>query len=61
MLRRLSQILSYDTSTRGNGSATANTTVVEPFELGEFAIDEHRPMKTIVIGAGMSGILAAIR
>ena len=31
------------------------------FKLGDFSIDEYRPMKVIAIGAGMSGILAAIR
>ncbi|KAJ3554994.1 hypothetical protein NM688_g2817 [Phlebia brevispora] len=31
------------------------------FELGDFAIDDYRPLKIIGIGAGMSGILAAIR
>ncbi|RPD58021.1 flavin-binding monooxygenase [Lentinus tigrinus ALCF2SS1-7] len=30
-------------------------------ELGEFSIDEYRPIKVIVIGAGFSGILAGIR
>ena len=33
-----------------------------PFSLGEgFAIDEYKPIKVIVIGAGFSGILAGIR
>ena len=31
------------------------------FKLGDFAIDNYRPMKIVVIGAGMSGILAGIR
>ncbi|KAM5545289.1 hypothetical protein V8D89_001400 [Ganoderma adspersum] len=31
------------------------------FTLGDFAIDEYRPIKVIVIGAGFSGILAGIR
>ncbi|KAL1676307.1 hypothetical protein EV122DRAFT_280182 [Schizophyllum commune] len=31
------------------------------FELGDFAIDEPRPMKVVVIGAGYSGIIAGIR
>lgn len=31
------------------------------FRLGKFSIDEHRPMKVIVIGAGVSGILSGIR
>ena len=35
---------------------------VEPgFKLGDFSIDEDRPMKVVVIGAGFSGINAAIR
>lgn len=29
--------------------------------LGEFPVDEYRPIKVIVIGAGIGGILAAIR
>ncbi|KAI0737199.1 FAD/NAD(P)-binding domain-containing protein [Daedaleopsis nitida] len=35
--------------------------VPQPFKLGDFAIDEYRPIKVIVIGAGYSGILAGIR
>ncbi|PIL29542.1 hypothetical protein GSI_08350 [Ganoderma sinense ZZ0214-1] len=31
------------------------------FVLGDFSVDEHRPMKVVVIGAGVGGILAAIR
>ncbi len=30
-------------------------------KLGDFAIDEYRPIKVLVIGAGFSGILAGIR
>ncbi|KAI0737196.1 flavin-binding monooxygenase [Daedaleopsis nitida] len=33
----------------------------DTFKLGEFAIDEYRPIKVVVIGAGFSGILAGIR
>ena len=33
----------------------------ERFSLGEFSIDENRPIKVIVIGAGFSGIIAGIR
>ncbi|KAJ3559925.1 hypothetical protein NM688_g37 [Phlebia brevispora] len=29
--------------------------------LGDFAVDDYRPMKVVVIGAGISGILAGIR
>ena len=31
------------------------------FQLGDFSIDEDRPMKVAVIGAGFSGVNAAIR
>ncbi|KAI0940653.1 hypothetical protein AcW1_003794 [Taiwanofungus camphoratus] len=31
------------------------------FKLGSFAVDEHRPIKVVVIGAGFSGIIAGIR
>ena len=31
------------------------------FKLGDFAVDEYRPIRVIVIGAGFSGILAGIR
>lgn len=31
------------------------------FKLGAMSIDEDRPFKVVVIGAGFSGILAAIR
>ncbi|TBU26572.1 FAD/NAD(P)-binding domain-containing protein [Dichomitus squalens] len=42
---------------------TANETVpnVDPYPLGDFSIDEHRPIKVVVIGAGFSGIIAGIR
>ena len=36
-------------------------TETQGFTTGIFSIDEYRPMKIIAIGAGMSGILAAIR
>uniref|UniRef100_D8PMF7 FAD/NAD(P)-binding domain-containing protein n=1 Tax=Schizophyllum commune (strain H4-8 / FGSC 9210) TaxID=578458 RepID=D8PMF7_SCHCM len=32
-----------------------------PFQLGNFAIDDPRPMKVVVIGAGYSGVIAGIR
>lgn len=31
------------------------------YTLGDFCIDEHRPLKVIVIGAGFGGITAGIR
>ena len=30
-------------------------------KLGDFSIDEYRPFKVIVVGAGFSGIAAGIR
>lgn len=41
--------------------AKANVQPGSDFELGDFAIDDYRPVKIIAIGAGMSGILASIR
>lgn len=32
-----------------------------PFSLGAFAIDDYNSIKVVVIGAGFSGIAAAIR
>lgn len=32
-----------------------------PYSLPNFAIDEHRPLRVVVIGAGFSGIIAGIR
>lgn len=40
---------------------TGSTNAQNGFRLGDFSVDEGRPMKVIVIGAGMSGILAGIR
>ena len=31
------------------------------FPLGAFSVDEYKPIKVVVIGAGFSGILAGIR
>ncbi|KAH9830110.1 FAD/NAD-binding domain-containing protein [Rhodofomes roseus] len=31
------------------------------FKLGDFSIDEHKPIKVVCIGAGFSGIIAGIR
>ncbi|KIM76405.1 hypothetical protein PILCRDRAFT_648853 [Piloderma croceum F 1598] len=33
----------------------------DKFKLGDFAIDEYRPIKVVAIGAGFSGIIAGIR
>ncbi|KAI0761051.1 FAD/NAD-P-binding domain-containing protein [Trametes elegans] len=33
----------------------------QPYILGDFCIDEYRPIKVIVIGAGYSGIIAGVR
>ena len=32
-----------------------------PYVAGNFSVDEYRPMKIVVIGAGQSGLVAAIR
>ena len=40
-----------------NGATEAQTGI--PF--GDFAMDDYKPIKVIVIGAGMCGILAGIR
>ena len=34
---------------------------VDAFPLGEFSIDEHKPIKVVVIGAGFSGVIAGVR
>ena len=46
-----------------NGASTTNGVAsgTSGFRLGGFCIDEDRPMKVIVIGAGFSGIIAGIR
>ena len=50
-----------------NGTNHANGTTQQrkrkraPFVLGNFNIDDPRPMKIIIIGAGFSGICAGIR
>ncbi|KZT22659.1 FAD/NAD-binding domain-containing protein [Neolentinus lepideus HHB14362 ss-1] len=33
----------------------------ESYKLGDFSIDEYRPMRVVCIGAGVSGIIAGIR
>lgn len=40
---------------------TQNTAPGGPLKLGDFSIDEYRPIKVICIGAGFSGIIAGIR
>lgn len=46
-----------------NGQPATKTTDADSssFKLGDFSIDEYRPMKVVVIGAGFSGIIAGIR
>ncbi|KAI1787759.1 FAD/NAD(P)-binding domain-containing protein [Ganoderma leucocontextum] len=34
---------------------------VDSFPLGEFSIDEYKPIKVVVIGAGFSGVIAGVR
>ncbi|KAI0763010.1 FAD/NAD(P)-binding domain-containing protein [Fomes fomentarius] len=53
---------STPTKLQDNGTVpTAGKPDIDTFTLGDFAIDEYRPIKVIVIGAGFSGILAGIR
>ena len=42
-------------------SVCSNVAAAKRFKLGDFAVDEYRPIRVIVIGAGFSGILAGIR
>ncbi len=50
-----------DSPTNGilNGLATGD--VDGNFKLGDFSIDEYRPIKVVAIGTGFSGIIAGIR
>lgn len=45
----------------GGGLSHTSSLSAEPFELGDFCIDEYGPIKVIVIGAGFSGITAGVR
>ncbi|KIJ44722.1 hypothetical protein M422DRAFT_207723 [Sphaerobolus stellatus SS14] len=45
----------------GNGHSHPTPTTKSDFKVGEFAIDEDRPIRVAVIGAGYSGIIAGIR
>lgn len=40
---------------------TPNGQDSRPFTLGNFSIDEYKPIKVVCIGAGVSGIIAGIR
>ena len=42
-------------------AATADLPDGYRFELGDFAVDEYKPIRVIVIGAGLGGIFAGIR
>ena len=44
-----------------DAKTNSNPTTKETFKLGDFAVDEYKPVRVIVIGAGFSGILAGIR
>lgn len=66
MLNRLRELFASDSQAEVHGDfATppgAETGVPgTDFKLGDFPIDDYKPMKIIAIGAGMSGILAGIR
>ena len=40
-------------------NSTANTDGT--FAVGDFSLDEYRPIRVAVIGAGISGIVAGVR
>ncbi len=50
---------SSDPTLKVNGDAGKKTS--STFVSGKFSIDEPRPIKVVVIGAGYSGIIAGIR
>ncbi|KAF7795033.1 hypothetical protein EIP86_006177 [Pleurotus ostreatoroseus] len=60
-LRQLASHVDVMTPSAELDSSQADQPTNLGFKLGNFAIDDYRPMKIIVIGAGMSGILAGIR
>ena len=60
-LRQLASHVDVVTPSAELDSSQADQPTNLGFKLGNFAIDDYRPMKIIVIGAGMSGILAGIR
>lgn len=41
--------------------AVAQTAVTEPWIVEERSIDAYRPMRVVVIGSGISGIISSIR
>lgn len=45
----------------GKADAVATSANGTAFRLGDFSIDDCRPMKVVVIGAGFTGIIAGIR
>jgi len=45
----------------GHLEKTLPPTPKSDFKLGNFAIDEYRPLRVAVIGAGYSGVIAGIR
>lgn len=60
MLNAITQLLG------STNASTTEATVGPPSRLeedsfGAFSVDEYRPMKVVIIGAGASGIFAAIR
>ena len=58
----MSSLTGLPTSSLTNHAAAVSNDIGETkMKLGDFAIDEYRPMKVVCIGAGFTGILAAIR
>ncbi|KZT07847.1 FAD/NAD-binding domain-containing protein [Laetiporus sulphureus 93-53] len=50
-----------DSPTNGISNGLATSDADSNFKLGDFSIDEYRPIKVVAIGAGFSGIIAGIR
>lgn len=65
MLNNLRQLWKRDVSSQTapltSSPLTVGAEVQTDVPFGDFAIDQYRPIKVIVIGAGMCGILAGIR
>lgn len=46
---------------KASGDHQGGSQEKEHFRLGDFCIDEYKPLKVVVIGAGFSGVIAGIR
>ena len=69
MFARLRELLSPGSSKKNETPQPSPASIPVPptqpaqptFAAGDFCVDDYRPMKVVVIGAGMSGLAAAIR